>query len=579
MLRRPKAILTRISRRAYCASAQKRASAALALPGSLDIFDENPCEVHRRGACTHPLLNRLAMKRAEKCALKDRRGRTTTPSPFGRRMSLLAGTVLILVSLAPPLAAQSPGKNPVAGALQPGKVTEKVVSKSDPSQSYAVFLPPAYRQDRRWPVLIAMDPRGRALVPLELFKPAAGRLGWIIVSSYNTLSDATWAPNEKAIRAILHDLPGLFSIDPRRLYFTGFSGTAKGAWSFANRLKPHVAGIIGFCGAQADFSKPQKGAPYSYFGASGRFDFNYEEMRAFDFELQEMGLPHRIEFFKGGHQWGPQGLCGEALEWMEVRAMKTKLVEVRPDFIASEFQDDLSQARELERSGHPYQAWRAYHWIAETFAGLQDVSRLSQSVQSLGKSSAVKKTQHHMDQLADRQRDFIRYLERFLGAVKFQSFDPLKVRQAQRDLRITVLQHRSSSDRDQLEADAARRLLEIAFVQVSFYGPRQYLKDGDTRRAGLLLDVADEIKPDNPRVLFFRARTEALAGNCTQAVALLRKLRDRGFLPEPGRVAEDPYLKLLLGKTEFQEFLEENRKGTTRKENQKGTSRGKVGGH
>ena len=81
-----------------------------------------------------------------------------------------------------------------------------------------------------------MDPRGRALNPLGRFKDAAERLGYVLISSYNTLSDGVTEPNEAAVAAMIQDVQELVSVDTRRLYFAGFSGTARLSWVFGDRL-------------------------------------------------------------------------------------------------------------------------------------------------------------------------------------------------------------------------------------------------------------------------------------------------------------------------------------------------------
>jgi hypothetical protein len=138
-----------------------------------------------------------------------------------------------LPAIAPGLAAgvQAPTPTPMPQQqFPPGEVVENVVSLSDPSQSYAVYLPSAYGPHREWPVLFAMDPRGRARIPLDLFQEAAERHGYIIVSSYNTASDTDGDPNTPAMRAMLADTPQLFFADGERIYLTGFSGTARVGW-------------------------------------------------------------------------------------------------------------------------------------------------------------------------------------------------------------------------------------------------------------------------------------------------------------------------------------------------------------
>ena len=91
--------------------------------------------------------------------------------------------MLVAALLGALLAAPSPETFPK------GQVVEKVVVARAPGQSYALYLPSTYTSDRFWPVLYMLDARGNALVPLERFREAAERFGWILVSSYNSRSD------------------------------------------------------------------------------------------------------------------------------------------------------------------------------------------------------------------------------------------------------------------------------------------------------------------------------------------------------------------------------------------------------
>ena len=70
-----------------------------------------------------------------------------------------------------------------------GEVVRQVISRTDRQQRYAVYLPSRYTSARRWPLLLLMDPRGQALIPLELVRRSAERYGYIVLSSYNTRSD------------------------------------------------------------------------------------------------------------------------------------------------------------------------------------------------------------------------------------------------------------------------------------------------------------------------------------------------------------------------------------------------------
>ena len=79
--------------------------------------------------------------------------------------------------------------SPSLSSLPPGRIVTRLTSVSDLSEQYAVYLPSRYRTDRSWPVLVLLDPRGRALLPMERVREVAERLGYIVLSSWNSRSD------------------------------------------------------------------------------------------------------------------------------------------------------------------------------------------------------------------------------------------------------------------------------------------------------------------------------------------------------------------------------------------------------
>lgn len=138
--------------------------------------------------------------------------------------SLCPGLAAFAVEGSPP--AGSPGESHSAPAgpksFPTGTVVDRVTCAADPERSYALYLPSAYTTDKRWPILVLMDPRGRALLPMALFREAAERHGYIVASSYDTRSDSGRPVNLQAMRALLPDVEMRFSLDKRRFYFAGF---------------------------------------------------------------------------------------------------------------------------------------------------------------------------------------------------------------------------------------------------------------------------------------------------------------------------------------------------------------------
>src|SRR5215471_5562230 len=71
-------------------------------------------------------------------------------------------------------------------AIPRGQIVAKVSCTQAPAQSYALYLPANYDAARRWPILYAFDPGARGKAPVERYREAAERFGWIIAGSDNS---------------------------------------------------------------------------------------------------------------------------------------------------------------------------------------------------------------------------------------------------------------------------------------------------------------------------------------------------------------------------------------------------------
>src|SRR5215471_17602570 len=205
----------------------------------------------------------------------------------------------------------------------PGIIINKVVCKNNPEQSYALYLPSTYSASRKWPLIAAFDPAARGNVPVEQFKDAAERYGYIVCGSNNS-RNGPLQPSAESAKAMLEDVGTRFSVDAKQVYLTGFSGGARAATAIASWLKDQIVGVIA-CGAGLAVGlEPSSSLPFIFYGAVGKEDFNYPEMKQLDRALTAAGQMHHIEVFDGGHEWAPADVCVKAVEWMELQAMKSR---------------------------------------------------------------------------------------------------------------------------------------------------------------------------------------------------------------------------------------------------------------
>lgn len=467
------------------------------------------------------------------------------------RVSVLAGiTAILLASLAPAARAQS---------FPRGALTGSVRSQSNPDQHYAVYLPSSYDARTPAPVLFVMDYRGRARVAAEVFVPAAERFGWILVSSNHTSSDESPEPSLVALKAMWTDAHDLFSIDERRLYLAGLSGTARTSTWLATELPGRFAGVIG---AAAGFfpGKTLSGPlPFLYFGTAGDVDYNYWEMRELERHLGELQVPYRMEFFSGPHGWMPPSLAMAAIEWMELRAMKSKLRGVDAALVDALWWRDLQTAEMIEEAGRLPAAARRLAAIARDYEGLRPAADLAAITARSAKLSA----EPRVSIVAEREKAsalaHVRQIEAAMHTIA-RAF-PRGATAPAEPLATTLTALRvpelltAADGKDLNAALDAKRLLAELDVQTGFYLPVEAVRTGADTRASYYLDLAKAINPSDPFAWFLRAKIHARGHRTDETLDAVTRAVALGFRTLTA-LEQDPAFDALRSHPEFRKLLD-----------------------
>ena len=269
----------------------------------------------------------------------------------------------------------------LAQDLPRGQVIDDVKCAADPAQSYAVYLPSNYSRDRTWSLLIAFHPAARGRAMVDTYRAAAERYGYIVAGSNNS-RNGPWSLADASLRAMSADLEQRFSIDVNRLYLTGLSGGARVAMQVALGSKI-VAGVIASSAGYPD-SKPRKSLPFVVFGTAGTEDFNYLELRMLD---RALTTPHRVAIFEGGHTLPPDQVALDAIEWLELQAMKSGR-KTRDEALIDRLFD--KRRRASAAATNPAMTVHVFRDLVDDFTGLRDVSAAAAQAAELSKQKDVK---------------------------------------------------------------------------------------------------------------------------------------------------------------------------------------------
>ncbi len=222
--------------------------------------------------------------------------------------------------------------------------------------TYTVYLPEQYREDKKWPVIMVFSPTGDGAEAVETFEESADRYGYVIAAS-NGIKNGNYQENLRRSRTFYTEVINRFSIDKNAIYMAGFSGGARLAMSIAV-MSSQIKGVIA-CGAS--FSNVPAYIPtenkFFYIGIVGDQDFNYNEMLQAMNYLEQKKFDANLLVFSGGHQWPPSQYIDKAVRLVTVKSINKNTRPEAQDKIGEYFKMDLAFNQDLIADNLVYRAY------------------------------------------------------------------------------------------------------------------------------------------------------------------------------------------------------------------------------
>lgn len=462
-------------------------------------------------------------------------------------------TVLLAHATAPAIAQTE--------SIPKGQVLEKIQALNDSSQSYALYLPSNYTPDRKWPVLYAFDPGARGRAPVERFKEAAEKFGWIVVGSNNS-RNGPWDLAANAWNAMQIDTHQRFAIDDERMYATGFSGGARAAVRIAVACKCLAGVMANGAGFPTDLA-PSPQTHFVFFGAAGVDDFNYPELKSLEEPLTKAGISHRIQTFDGRHEWPPVSVATAAVAWMELHAIKAGKRPRDDGFITAIWEQRLGDAKTLEEAKKYYEAYQLYLDLAESFKGLRDVAQIETKVNQLRDSSEVKAAIREEQAQIKKQRELEGRLNSWI--TRRVDRDPLHENDEGFDSNnlmpaiLNDLRKQSKAPEDSTQRRVARRVLDSLFIGLFEQGISLLQTEKNYSEAIKRFKSATEVNPDRPGAFFYLAWAYAASRDKKMSLQFLNKAIEKGF-SDAAMIEANKAFDSIRSDPEYQRIMERLRK-------------------
>ena len=287
-------------------------------------------------------------------------------------------------------------------------------------------------------------------------RPLPSSTGFIVAGSNNSRNGI---PVVKAIESMSGDVIARFHVDATRMYTAGMSGGARVAMNIALSSMT-VAGVMASSAGYPD-GRLRKSLRFPVFATAGTEDFNHLEMRQLDAALT---TPHHLAIFEGPHIWLSSALAMEAVEWMEVQAMKSGIKPRDDKELDRIFAKRMAAAA---AAANDKVAFLALQSIASDFDGLKDVAAISGRVAALGKDKGVRDA---LRKDRDEDEQEIRMLDQVRSAEgRLDTDGPDKRIEALQELRRhwKSLSDQAKAPNDSRDRRLARRVLSLLSISVS----------------------------------------------------------------------------------------------------------------
>ena len=368
--------------------------------------------------------------------------------------------------------------------VEKGKIIPKVTCQKYYTISYALYLPKNYTAARKFPVIIAFDPHGSGILPLEKYKDLADKYGYILMGSNDSKNGLDMNTSAVIIDALFNETSGRYAIDSTRIYVMGFSGGARIA-CIIGLYQGGVAGIIG-CGAGFPATNQPIRFKPDYISIAGNADFNMNELINLDKQLDESKFTHASILFNGKHDWPPVEVMENAFVWTEFCSMRKGIIPKNDSMILNFIQ---SQENIIGKDKETRDAVAEHNHLVNLIRfvdGLNSTEDFKKKLSTIENSSSYKMQQKQLQQLIGKEMKEQQTLnDNFFS----KDIDWWKKKITNYELRIT-------KGKDSSDVRMCKRLKSYLSL-LSYMSYNRVLSSDDTVAAKHAMEIYEIVDPEN----------------------------------------------------------------------------------
>lgn len=241
--------------------------------------------------------------------------------------------------------------------LKKGMVTDNlIIADSIHKESFSIYLPTYYSEDKEWPVIFVFDAEGRGKIVTQLFKQTAEEQGYIIASSNNIRQDQDLLENVQVCERLIGTVKNYFSVDDNSIYTAGLNEGAEAAMALSS-ISNNIKGVLAIGDYWINTKFLKQGSGYALVGMINSKDPDYYRLTDITNYISKIGYPTRIYKFNEDQDYPSADLIYSGIGEFTLQRMKLDTVSTVVIDVNKLFQHDIQIAENMRRQLKLYQAY------------------------------------------------------------------------------------------------------------------------------------------------------------------------------------------------------------------------------
>ncbi len=241
--------------------------------------------------------------------------------------------------------------------LKKGMVTDNlIVADSTYKETFSIYLPTFYSNDKNWPVIFIFDSEGRGKIVTQLFKQTAEEQGYIIASSNVVLKGKDLVENAEVCNRLIETVNAYFAVNDNALYMAGLDEGALATMALSS-VRNNVKGVLAIGDFWINSKLLKPGSGYPFVGMVNYKDPDYYRLQDITNYISKIGYPTRIYKFDEDQDYPSADFIYSAVSEFTLQRLKGDTASSESINSQKLFQHDIQIAENMRRQLDLYKSY------------------------------------------------------------------------------------------------------------------------------------------------------------------------------------------------------------------------------